>query len=535
MTFNYADVFEQVAQVLPADAPALIHDGRCINWQGLDQRANRIARQLQTAGLQAGDKVAFYLTNGPAYSEVLNACFKARFTHVNVNYRYVADELFYILDNSDSRAVFYSSRFASTVQELHPRLADVLLWVEVCEPGDSPVNDFALHYESAATEGDASALDIQRDQDDLMFIYTGGTTGMPKGVMWEHGNMWQAATQALFNPTPTSLEALSQAVTAQPQRPVFIPVCPQMHGTGMITTINMLSLGGCVVSLQGARFDADELWGAVQQHRVTHLAIVGDAFARPMLQHLRENEGKYDISSLTTVTSSGVMWSPEIKQGLLEYNQNMVLVDTFGASEAIGFGSSVSSAEGTKKIARFAIGERCKVFTEDLREVVPGSDEMGFIARSGPIPKGYYKDPEKTAKIFVTVNGVRYSMPGDWCRVAEDGTLTLIGRGSVCINTAGEKVFPEEVEEVLKTHPAVEDALVVGVPDEKWGQAVVGVVQPCADTNPEAAELQQHVRQHLSGYKTPKHILYKPDLQRAVNGKADYKGITEFARASLER
>jgi fatty-acyl-CoA synthase len=227
------------------------------------------------------------------------------------------------------------------------------------------------------------------------------------------------------------------------------------------------------------------------------------------------------------------MWSPEVKRGLLKHNHQMVLIDAFGASEAPRFGRTDTTADGEVEVAKFALGPDCKVFTEDHREVKPGSGEAGFVARSGPIPLGYYKDPEKTAKTFPTINGVRWAMPGDWCTVEEDGTLTLLGRGSVCINTGGEKVYPEEIEEVLKTHPAVEDALVVGVPDEKWGQSVTGVVQLQAGAAFAEAELRQHVRERLAGYKTPKRVIAMANLGRAANGKADYAAVTEYAKREL--
>jgi fatty-acyl-CoA synthase len=306
-----------------------------------------------------------------------------------------------------------------------------------------------------------------------------------------------------------------------------------MHGTGLLTTISALAMGGTVVTLTRPSFEAAELWETVQRRAVNVLAIVGDAFAKPMLRELDEHPGEYDIRSLLSIISSGVMWSPEVKRGLLRHNPHMVLTDSFGASEAVGFGRSDTTLDGTTEIGKFQLGEHCKVFTEDFREVKPGSDEVGFVARSGAIPRGYYKDEEKSARTFPVIDGVRYSMPGDYCKVAEDGTLILLGRGSVCINTAGEKVYPEEVEEVLKTYPGVVDALVVGVPDEKWGQMVTGIVQPEPGAGLDEAAVQAHVRQRLAGYKTPKRILVKENLGRASNGKADYKGITAFAKAEL--
>ena len=535
MHWNYGDILDGVGEIDGA-RPALIHGDRTLTWADFTRRTNNLARRFLNRGAQAGDKVAFYLRNCPAYSEMLGACFKARLTHVNVNYRYVDEELHYILDNSDSRIVVYGAEFADHVAALRERLPDVWLWIEVTEGEATPRAEFAVSYEELAEIGDGAPLNIERSGDDMLFLYTGGTTGMPKGVMWAHDDLWHAgaagATPATDMVPPADLDEHCRNVAANPGG-VLVPCCPQMHGTGLLTTIAGLAMGGTVVTLTHPSFDPAELWEAVERHKVNSMAIVGDAFAKPMLRELDQNPDKYDISSVMSIVSSGVMWSPEVKQGLLRHNRNMVLTDSFGASEAVGFGRSDTTADGTTEVAKFQIGEHCKVFTEDFREIEPGSDEAGFVARSGAIPRGYYKDEEKTAKTFPVINGVRYSMPGDYCKVAADGTLLLLGRGSVCINTAGEKVYPEEVEEVLKTFPGVTDALVVGVPDEKWGQMVTGVVQPEPGATLDEAELQAHVRGHLAGYKTPKRILFKDSLGRASNGKADYKGITAFAKETL--
>jgi len=261
---------------------------------------------------------------------------------------------------------------------------------------------------------------------------------------------------------------------------------------------------------------------------------VGDAFARPMLNSLDENPGKWDISSLKVIISSGVMWSREVKRGLLEHHKSMILADMFGSSEAIGFGTSMMSYGHETRTARFAIGERCKVFNEEHVEVAPGGGERGYIARCGPIPVGYYKDAEKTAKIFPVIDGVRYSVPGDWCTVEADGTLNLLGRGSACINTAGEKVFPEEVEEALKKHPSIHDALVVGLPDERFGEKVTALTS-LEEGSPEVqeSELLEFAREHLAGYKLPKHVLFVDEVRRAANGKADYKWARSAAESEL--
>jgi fatty-acyl-CoA synthase len=535
MSWNYGDILDSVGAVVPADKPCVIQGERVITWSEFNRRTNNLARRFLNRGLQASDKVAFYLRNHPAYLETLAACFKARLTHVNVNYRYVADELYYILDNSDAALVVYGKEFAVEVQGLRERLPGVKVWVEVSD--GEPLNDFARSYEDMAEIGDGAPLGIPRSGNDLLFLYTGGTTGMPKGVMWAHEDLWQAggsgATPATNMVAPVDLAAHAANVKRSGGGGSLIPCCPLMHGTGLLTAMGSLAQGGTVVLLEDASFDAEEAWAAVAKHRVTGLAIVGDAFGKPLLRALDEEQGRFDISSVQGIISSGVMWSPEVKRGLLRHNPKMVLTDSFGASEAVGFGRSDTTGDGTTEVAKFTIGENCKVFTEDHREVRPGSGEVGFIARSGPIPRGYYKDPDKTARTFPVIDGVRYSMPGDYCKVEADGTLTLLGRGSVCINTAGEKVYPEEVEEVLKSHPAVRDALVVGIPDEKWGQAVTGVIQLEPNQAFDEEELRQHVRGKLAGYKTPKRIVVAEIDMRASNGKADYKGVTEFARQRL--
>lgn len=535
MGWNYGDILDALPAALADDAPALIHDGRTTTWQQFTARSNNLARRFLNRGTQAGDKVAFYVRNSPAYSETLAACFKARLVHVNVNYRYVEDELWYILDNSDSKIVVYDSEFADRIEALRERLPDVGLWVEVCPEGAVPRASFAVSFNELAEIGDGEPLNIKRSGEDLLLLYTGGTTGMPKGVMWAQDDHWRVGTAgallAADGQPPASVAEHAANVKAAGVSPRLCPCCPMMHGTGLFTAIGTLASGGCIVTMTAPSFDAEELWDLIETHKVTGLAIVGDAFAKPMLRSL--DAQPRDISSLTSILSSGVMWSPEVKMGLLRHHSGMVLTDSFGASEAVGFGRSDTTADGTSEVARFTIGEDCKVFTEDHREIEPGSDEVGFVARGGPIPRGYYKDEEKTAKTFPVINGVRYSIPGDFCRVEADGTLVLLGRGSVCINTGGEKVFPEEVEEVLKTHEQVTDALVVGLPDDKWGQMVTAVVQPEPGVTVTEAELIAHVRGLLAGYKTPKRVLVKDDLGRASNGKADYKSITAFARSEL--
>ncbi|HEX7777017.1 MAG TPA: acyl-CoA synthetase [Parvibaculum sp.] len=533
MPWNLGDILDAISSAVPPDAPALIHGARLITWGETTKRSNNMARGLIERGAKPGDKVAFYMRNRPEYIELLAACYKARLTHVNVNYRYQPDEVFYIFDNSDAQTVAYGSEFRDTIEKIRPRLTKAKTFIEIDDGGD--IAPFAERYETVATTGPGAQLDIKRSPDDMLFIYTGGTTGMPKGVMWRHDDLREVQLTALrrLGPVPETLPALIDAIkTVGPAGPM-LPACPLMHGTGLLTSNGNLLSGGCIVTLQHPSLDAHELWSAVDKHKVQQIAIVGDAFAKPMLRALDEAPGKYDLSSIATIISSGVMWSTEVKRGLLKHMPNAIMTDSFGASEAIGLGTSLMTKDGEIATAKFQISESCKVFDENDEPVVPGSGKPGFIALGGPIPLGYYKDPEKSAKTFKTVRGLRYAIPGDWCTVEPDGTLTLLGRGSVCINTAGEKVYPEEVEEALKTHPMVEDALVVGLPDEKWGQSVTGVVKIAAGQQFNEDMLRAHVRDKLAGYKTPKRIIIGTVPFRAPNGKADYKTVTEFAKVEL--
>ena len=534
--FNLGDLLDAVGAKLGPENPALIHGDRIVSWPEMTARSNNLARNLHARGIESGDKAGFYLRNQPEYMEALAACFKGRFTHVNVNYRYLDDELHYIFDNSDSAVVFFDREFRQHVERVRERLPKVKAWVEIGGDGsDTPA--FALNYEALASDGDGSPLDIDRSDDDLIFLYTGGTTGMPKGVMWSHRIWRESALESARKITgfaPENMDQHLMLVEEMGKHARLIPACPLMHGTGLFTAMGAMLGGGAVVTLENnVNFDPEQLWETVDRNGVTSMAIVGDAFAKPMLRVLEENPDKFDLSTVMTITSSGVMWSMEVKRGLIKHMPQVTLMDSFGASEAVGFGMSVTTAQGTQKTARFEIGDNCKVFTEDRREVKPGSGEPGFIARGGAVPIGYYKDPEKTAKTYWEVDGVRYAVPGDWCTVEEDGTITLLGRGSNCINSAGEKIYPEEVEEALKNHDLVRDALVVGLPDEKWGQAVTAVVELNDGASTDEDTLRAFVQTQLARYKAPKRILFKDSLGRAPNGKADYKSIKAFAMEQL--
>jgi fatty-acyl-CoA synthase len=365
-------------------------------------------------------------------------------------------------------------------------------------------------------------------------IYTGGTTGLPKGVMWRQDDLVMLMSRQF--PAPLPEEPDYDAVRAQRAAPgpVALPACPLMHGTGALVALIALTQGGAAVTLPNRSFDASDMLDEVERHRVNVIGLVGDAFAKPILRALDANTGRWDLSSLLVIMSSGVMWSEQTKQGLLRHHPAMMLVDVFSSSEALGLGMSVSGGGTAAETARFQLGEDAVVVTEDGRLVTPGSEEIGLVGVRGRVPLGYYKDEEKSARTFRVIDGKRYSIPGDFASVEADGTIRLLGRGSGCINTGGEKVFPEEVEEVLKTFPGVRDAVVVGVPDDKWGEAITALVEPAPGADVGADALIAHAKQRLAAYKAPKSVLLVSSVGRAPNGKVDYTLCRERAIAVSE-
>jgi fatty-acyl-CoA synthase len=494
-----------------------------LSWREFDERSNRLARRLLDAGLGPGSKVAFYLRNGPAYLELFAACAKARLTHANVNYLYVDEELYHVLDNSDAQVVVYDGEFAAHIQTLSPRLTKVKLFLEVA---DVVAFSAAQRYEEACIHGDAAPLDMARSGSDLYFMYTGGTTGYPKAVMWEHKHRIAVIGMS------EAQDAVSHAQQIAAQTgPLVLPACPLMHSTGFTTAVAALMAGGCVALLPSKSFDAQECLQEIDRLKIERLAIVGDAFSVPILEHLRDQGNQYDLSSVTLISSAGAMWSAERKQALLEYFTQATLADSLGSSEGSRLGSRVTVRGDAVATARFELGPDVKVFTEDFREVVPGSGEAGMIATSGSIPLGYYKDEARTAQTFPTINGVRYSMAGDWCRVEADGTMTLMGRGNNCINSGGEKIYPEEVEEALKLHPDILDAAVIGVPDERWGQAVTAVLRTRNNIELDEEAIRVHLQNRLARYKHPKRVHCVDSRIRHDNGKVNYRAVRSLVAA----
>ncbi len=526
----YADVWETIAD-LQGDALALSHGDRHFSWREFDQRADGIGQTLLDVGARHQDKVAMMLYNCPEYLETTFACLKTGLVPVNTNYRYREDELVYLWDNADAVAVVFHGVFADRVDAIRGKVPDVHTWIWV-DDGSGACPDWAIPYEKAAASTTSrTRAPWGRDGSDLIMIYTGGTTGMPKGVMWRQHDQY-CAFNAYGDPTEQDLDIVAARVGGSPIKPVGLPGSPVMHATGFMFSLTQLNLGGRVATLAGRHFDVNELFGTIEREKVTAMAIVGDAFARPMLAALDETPDKWDVSSLMMLVSAGVMWSAEVKEGLARHLPHLVMIDVLGSTEAHGIGTSVASG-GKASTGKFSLGENALVVTDDGRKVEPGSGEVGKVAVRGYMPLGYYKDQAKTDANFLMIEGERLSVPGDYATVEADGTITLLGRGSVCINTGGEKVFPEEVEEALKTHPAVTDATVVGIPDERFGQAISAVVTLAPGASAENSELIAHVKGEIAGYKAPKHILVVESLGRGPNGKADYAGARERVIASL--
>jgi fatty-acyl-CoA synthase len=525
--WNYADVWEVVAEAQPS-APAVVQGPRTVLWEDFDRGADGVAQFLLDLGVVRQDKVAVYLYNSPEYLQTTYAAMKVGLVPVNTNYRYGDDELSYLWDNADAVAVVFHGAFADRVEGILDRVPRVKGWLWV-DDGSGPCPDWATPYEDAlkCAVGRTRAP-WGRSGDDLYMLYTGGTTGMPKGVMWRQDDLFAKLIDGGVRHYDVNggIEGVRKALSESPGGVTLLPACPLMHGTGAFTANTTLGEGGRVCLLESRRYDPVELLDTVDREKVNGLVIVGDPFSRPLLAALDQEPGRWDLSSLMMVISSGAMWSEPVKQRLLAHHAGMLLVDAFSSSEALGMGMSVSGGGSAAKTASFTLAPDVKVLTEDGRSVEPGSDEVGVLALGGRNPLGYYKDPEKSDRTFREIDGIRYSIPGDYAQVDADGTIHVLGRGSVCINSGGEKIFPEEVEEALKTHASVHDAVVVGIPHETYGEQIVAVVElvdGASGDDVSEAELIEHVKERLASYKAPRRVRCVETIARAPNGKVDYK------------
>ena len=548
METHFATLWENISDVIP-DRKALICGNIERTWREYDDRAARLATLLSKNGLDDNSKVGLYLHNSNEYLEAQYSIFKIKGVPINVNYRYKEDELVYLLDNADAEAVFYQGCYSSQIESIKEKLPKVKVFIQV-DDGTEELPKFSVDFEESISSNDPMKR-IVRSGENIYMLYTGGTTGMPKGVMYNHegfvsamlktGTAWgllPIAPEELENTAGFDLDIVPGLVKNLEESNgliVSLPACPLMHGTGMwLGALIPLSVGGTVVTIPQLGLDPDLLLKETENHKVNNLVIVGDAFAKPIRDSLDKAKGEgnpYDISSVNMMISSGVMWSSEVKEGLLAHHE-MLLVDAMGSTEG-GMGSSIASRENPAPTAKFTLNPGVIVITDEGKLVEPGSGEMGLIGTSGLVPEGYYKDAKKSAETFKEVDGVRYSFPGDYALVEADGSITLLGRGSNCINTAGEKVYPEEVEEAVKRHPDIYDCLVVGVEDDRFGQRVVALASFKEDNIVEEADLISFTRDHLAGYKLPKQVLFVDEVMRAPNGKANYKWAKQRADEEL--
>jgi acyl-CoA synthetase (AMP-forming)/AMP-acid ligase II len=524
-SWNFADVWGSLAVTVP-DREAVVCGDRRLTWGEFHDRASRLASHWWDEGLRPGDKVAIDLLNRPEYLETFFGALLLGCVPVNVNYRYGASETGYVIDDSDAKVVVHEPDLAATVKKGIKRIGKK--WRPAVLERGAP---YEAAIAAAKPDGPWSAR--RPNGDDLIFLYTGGTTGMPKGVMWRNDDLYVALWQ-MARPGTEPADPIAAVATGK-RAATALPACPLMHGTGLFIALSTLAGGGSVVLVDSMRLEPERIWTEVERNHVQVLTIVGDVFARPLLDALETEPTRWDLSGLRAITSSGVTWSPDVKRGLLGHLPAVTLLDSLGASEGLMTRSSAQAGDPEIAPARFAVNDRVRVLREsDNADVAPGTGEVGMVAVGGRIPLGYYQDPEKTAKTFRVVGGTRYSIPGDYATVEPDGTIKLLGRGSATVNTGGEKVYPEEIELVLKKNAAVYDCVVVGVPDPRFGERVVALVQVTDGYFTDEEELRAVCRSKLAAYKTPKRFLFVDSLNRAANGKADYNLLREMAADLLE-
>ncbi|HSS12059.1 MAG TPA: acyl-CoA synthetase [Acidimicrobiales bacterium] len=536
MEFNLVDLFEAAVDAFPEREYLVAGDGRRTYAQ-IEERANRLAHHLHANGVKPGDHVGIYAYNSVEWVEALWAIFKIRAVWININYRYVEEELAYLFDNADLVALIYQREFAPRVGAVRPQLP-LLQHAIVIDDGSDPLDTIgAVDYEQAVASGAPERDFPPRSGDDRYILFTGGTTGMPKGVVWRHEDVFFALGGGIDAMTKERVTRPEQMVEkGKAGFPVtLLPIAPLMHGATQWSVMSQSFTGNKVVLV--AKFDPDQVWRLIGDEKVNAVMITGDAMARPLVEALQQPGGNYDTSSLLAISSTAALFSPSLKDDLFRLLPNVLISEAIGSSEsgnnglvrlepghtAMKGGPTVSPQPGTV------------VLDEDLKPIPPGTDKIGKVARVGDIPIGYYKDAAKTAETFVTsADGVRYSMPGDYATVEADGSITLLGRGSVSINSGGEKIYPEEVEAAIKSHPAVWDATVIGIPDERWGQRVAAVVEPREGAALTLEDLQAHCRTKIAGYKVPRQLTLVTSVVRSPSGKPDYRWAASVAGTATD-
>ena len=542
MEFNAADIFEGVVDRVP-DREAIVHGSTRLTYKELDARSNKAANALKKLGIKKGSHIGIYAFNCVEWLEIMLGAYKLCAIPININYRYVEEELKYLIDNADMEAIFYHKQFSNKLENIKSHLP--LLKDFICiedDSGEDDVIDKSFNFEDLIANEDESRLDVNRSGDDKYILYTGGTTGMPKGVVWRMedvlmtlGGGIDAVTGEKY-PTPEAF-----ADKCLQDQTIALALAPFMHGGAQWQSFNSFFSGWKLIINDQISFDADYVWEVVAKEKVMNLTIMGDAMGRPLCDALpRAIEKGLDLSSLFVLSSTASVFSASIKDTILEYLPNLFLIDAVGSSETGATGVNIHTKDGKLKDSgggpKFTKPNFSEILNLDTKEVIPPSDTetIGYLARKGHVPVAYYKDEEKSKKTFIEVGGVRYSIPGDMAKYEEDGQMTLLGRGSVSINSGGEKIFPEEVEMALKAHPNIFDCLVVGVKDDRWGQKVVAVIQRRENDELSLDDIKDLASKYIASYKMPKEIVFSKLIERAPSGKPNYQWAQEFANSKLE-
>ena len=526
-TFNLADLFEIVAEAVP-DRIAFICGEKRLSFRQLDQRANQIATALQSRGVQRGDNVGIELFNSSEYLEAFLACCKIGAAPANVNYRYVADELQYLLDSLQLKALFYDASVAHEVQKVAPNLSHLKLCIQT---GDTQIGvEGALHYDALLASGAVKHSDPGRHDNDFYLLCTGGTTGLPKGVVWPHKSLFMSALGGggiyFQRPPIEKPEDLGPLVASAPPMS-FFAIAPMMHGAAMWGTLISLLAGHAVVVNDQHHFDPEHILDITARDQVNIISMVGDAMALPLVKALEAHPDRWNLSHLRVAGNGGALVSAHVQERLKAAVPHIALSNGMGSSET----GLMGSGEKPKKGEGFMVLKPrpdLAVISEDLQLLsTPG--DTGILARSGYTPVAYFGDPKKSAEVFVNIQDRLWVLSGDHARIDEDGNIVILGRGSQCINTGGEKVFPEEVEEAARRYAAVADVLVVGLPDDRWGQKVVAVIEVASDQKFDRQEFDRICREKLSGYKVPKAVFITSQVKRSPAGKADYRWAASYA------
>ena len=542
MEFNAADIFEGVVDRVP-DREAIVHGSTRLTYKELDARSNKAANALKKLGIKKGSHIGIYAFNCVEWLEIMLGAYKLCAIPININYRYVEEELKYLIDNADMEAIFYHKQFSNKLENIKSHLP--LLKDFICiedDSGEDDVIDKSFNFEDLIANEDESRLDVDRSGDDKYILYTGGTTGMPKGVVWRMedvlmtlGGGIDAVTGEKY-PTPEAF-----ADKCLQDQTIALALAPFMHGGAQWQSFNSFFSGWKLIINDQVSFDADYVWEVVAKEKVMNLTIMGDAMGRPLCDALpRAIEKGLDLSSLFVLSSTASVFSASIKDTILEYLPNLFLIDAVGSSETGATGVNIHTKDGKLKDSgggpKFTKPNFSEILNLDTKEVIPPSDTetIGYLARKGHVPVAYYKDEEKSKKTFIEVGGERYSIPGDMAKYEEDGQMTLLGRGSVSINSGGEKIFPEEVEMALKAHPNIFDCLVVGVKDDRWGQKVVAVIQRRENDELSLDDIKDVASKYIASYKMPKEIVFSELIERAPSGKPNYQWAQEFANSKLE-